>query len=178
MRGRNVASGIERSWGYEVRRQGQRVVLTDRNLWGVAYAAAVLGGAGLVLAAGTLAALGTSRSVDVRTEVPALFGVSALLLAFGGFLYRGYRQRRDLPEDQVARRLIVDGADGVLRDGRGEVLARLDAVRTQVRTDFAWTSGVAQVVFLAWPGERRPVFRSTDRRAIASLLAALAEAGL
>lgn len=173
-----MTRGGERSWGYEVRREGQRLVLIDRNLWGVAYAAAVLGGAGFVLAVGTLAALSTSRAVDVANEVPALFGVSALLLAIGGFLYRAYRHRRDLPEDQVARRLILDGADGLLRDGRGQALARLDAVRALVRTDFAWTRGVAQVVFLDWPGERRPIYRSTSRRAMTSLVTLLADAGL
>ncbi len=178
MRGKNEPGLCERSWGYEVRAVESGLVLVDRKLWGVGYGAAALAGSGGILAVGTFVALGASPGADAAAEVPIHLGLGAILLAAGGLFYRVYRHRRDRPESELAGTLVVDTEDGALKDKAGLVLARLEDVRVFARADFAWTRGVAEVVCLRWPGGRRVVFRSTSRTRIASVVAALADAGL
>jgi hypothetical protein len=178
MGGKNEVGLCERSWGYEVRVVESGLVLVDRRLWGIAYGAAALAGSGGILAGGTFIALGASPGADVAAEVPIHLGLGAMFLAVGGVFYRVYRHRRDRPESELAGTLVVDRETGALKDKAGLVLARLEDVRVVVRTDFAWTRGVAEVVSLRWPGGRRAVFRSTSRARIASVVAVLVDAGL
>lgn len=150
----------------------------DRGTWGVAYAAANLGGIGLMLIVGTFVVLGTSGHLDAAAGVPALLGLAVALLAAGGLLYRVYRHRRDRTAGEMTATLVMDAAEGVLKDRNGQTVARLADVRVAVRRDLWWTHGVGQMVSLAWPGGRSVVFRSASRARVASILQILADAGL
>jgi hypothetical protein len=88
------------------------------------------------------------------------------------------QEGRDRCEREADGTLVVDLSDGALKDPAGRIVARLVDVRIVVRTDWWWTAGLTQMVTLAWPGERRVVFRSASRSKIASILKILADAGV
>jgi hypothetical protein len=169
---------LEHAWGYEIHATDRGLRFVDRRTWGVAYAAANLGGMALVLIVGTFVVLGTSQHLDAATAVPALLGLAVALLAAGGLLYRVYRHRRDRADGEMTATLVVDAAEGVLKDRNGQTLARLADVRVTVRRELWWTHGVGQTVSLAWPGGKSIVFRTARRARIASILQILADAGL
>jgi len=158
-------SQIYREWGYEIHKRDAETLLIDRRLWPVAYPLAIFTALAVLLVCIGLAllveTLSSGRSLTTWT-IP--FGVGFALLFVLTPLWRTYRHRRDLPAQEIVDTLIIDSTAGVLKRGDGCALSPLDAVRVVKRRDWWFTRGLMQLVILAWPGERRVVFRTASGR--------------
>ena len=165
MKGAFEGSQIYREWGYEIRKHGAETLLIDRRLWPVAYPLAIFTALAVLLVCVGLALLVETLSSGRSLTTWAIpFGVGFALLFVLTPLWRTYRHRRDLPAEEIADTLIIDSTAGVLRRRDGYVLSQLDAVRVVKRRDWWFTRGLMQLVILAWPGERRVVFRTASGR--------------
>ena len=163
--------------GFEIREQADGILLVDRRIWGLTYAAVVLATAGILLLAVALLAL--VRSDGVRIRVPeSLFivaGVACLLPE--PFLLRRIRERKQAASEDMESFLFLDLQSRELRDHMGTALARFDDLEVALRIDWM-TRGWGRLVTLTWPGGVRIIFRTSRRGLAVDVLQSLAGKGI
>lgn len=163
--------------GFEIHTSEDEMLLADRKTWALSYAMVVLYGlAALLTVLGLLVSLG---AMETRSDLPAvaLFGAAGALLLPIAMIRRAYKVRRDLPLAEVRDWLAIDRPTKALRSRQGEILSQLDSVRAAMHIDW-WTRGMMRIVVLTWPGGKRVVFRSINRRRALAVLKMLADAGI
>jgi len=149
--------------GFEIREDGDQVLLVNRRTWWLGYGMGMLAlAAALFVVIGVLGLLGAA---DLRSDVPliALFAGAAAAGLLSAAMLPVYRRRRGRPVAEVEDTAVIDRPAGVLRGRSGDVLSRLDSMAAAVRIDWM-TRGWMRVVVLTWPGGRRTVYRTGSRQ--------------
>ena len=163
--------------GFEIHEQSAGLVLIDRRIWGLAYAAISLAAAGLACL--VLALLAYAELAGFRVSAPEYtFLLSGLaLLLPEPFLLRAIRERKQASIEEIERFLFLDLASRELRDRMGAALAGFDDLELAMRIDWM-TRGWGRLLTLSWPGRSRTVFRTLRRGRAVDALAYLAEKGI
>lgn len=148
--------------GFEIHGCDGEFVLANRRTWWLGYGMGMFAVAAAVLA--VVGILDLAGVVDLRSEIPAsiLVAVGAASGLAAVAMLPTYRRRRTLSLEEIGSAVVIDMKVGVLRTRSGTVVAALDSVSVLERIDW-WTRGWMRLVFLAWPGGRRIVFRTPRR---------------
>ncbi len=162
--------------GYEIFRDGERIVCVDRGTWILSYVAGILGVVSfLLLLVGVLALSGAMQTMSAASTSGLLVG-AGITLAGSISLGRAGRRRSRIPVAEVAGRIEIDFAGGRLLVAPGGEVASLDGVRVTDRFDWA-TRGVSRVVVVRWTGGRRIVFRTIHRQRARDVARLLSRSG-
>lgn len=167
------AGCLARDCGYEIARDGRRVLFGDRATLGPFLVFAISGGLSLMALVWTIIVpvmviqKGEPFTRDHAIAVAVIFGVAALaaLAAFPAF--RAWRRRAAAPLADLPGLLTADLDRGALLDRSGAELARFADIEASIDTDpVDHSRGLMLLLVLRWPRGKARVFKTNDRAAI------------